>query len=133
MAEFGPRALLVGALLIVIGVVQSVRTLLFLRRGATTEGVVVRVESNNDGDTPIVRFRDPQGRTFEFRVTTVQSMEPWAVGRTHRVRFDRDDPARAEIDAPMHHWSMSALLFGGGCLLIVVGLVLRFVPHPPPQ
>lgn len=122
--NFGPRALMVGALLVVIAAVQAVRTVVFQRSGRVVEGVVVRIDEANDGDTPIVRFRDQRGAEHEFRVTAVSSSEPWEVGRRWPVRYDLDNPERAEIDAPLQRWSGVVVSLAGAAVLLIVGAVL---------
>jgi hypothetical protein len=95
----------------------------FLHRSEVATGVVVELVERSDGDDtarfPKVRFRTSSGSevTFESEASSPAMLQ---VGGTVRVRYQRDQPQKAELA------SFSAL-WGTTLLFAMLGVVFLFV------
>ena len=116
----------------------------FLRNAASATGTVVRLATvapparTNDARlrssergtvfyAPVVRFTTAAGRAAEFQSASGSIPPRYAVGATVPVRYDPDDPARAEIATFADQWLLPVLLGGTGLMLATVGVVLALL------
>jgi hypothetical protein len=99
-------------------------------RAVRADGEVVELveerSRNSSGSlwAPRVRFRIPDGRSFEF-VSSVRTKPPaYAVGDRVAVRYDPDHPSEARIDDWLSWWFLPSLLGALGAVFTIVGSAL---------
>jgi hypothetical protein len=116
----------------------------FLRDAASATGTVVRLarvappaktndrrlRSSERGTVfyaPVVRFTTPAGRAIEFQSGSGSIPPRYTVGAAVPIRYDPDDPGRAEIATFTNQWLLPVLLGGTGLTLTIVGTLLAFL------
>jgi hypothetical protein len=125
---------LVGAGLLVGGVMMAVNTLNFLHRGQTGLAQVVGYSTSvDDGTTmysPTLRLIDPP-LGLERGTGVSSSDRKWRVGTKLRVKIAPDDPGNYQIDSP-DDALMGPLICGViGAVFLIMGLVFVFIFNGP--
>lgn len=101
-----------------------------LARAVRADGEVVELVQERSSDSsasllaPRVRFRIPDGRTFEF-VSSIRSSPPaYAVGDRVVVRYDPDRPSAARIDDWLSWWFLPSVFGVLGAVFTLIGAAL---------
>lgn len=111
---------LVGAGLILAGVVLYERTEAFIERAWPTPGVVVgfeRAQGDDAESAPVVRFETTKGEERRFRADLYVAWRDYGMGDTVPVLYDPEQPADARVDD-------SLLLWVGPSVAVAFGLIL---------
>jgi len=95
--------------------------------GVVTEGTVVQMDaSTTDGNTtysPIIEFQ-ANGQSISFDGNISSNPPQYKVGDKVNVRYDKDDPATAQIDKWSERWLMPVVLIPSMC---IAGLIVNIV------
>ena len=115
----------IGALLLLIGLFLLIRTLGFVMRATSTEGVVIDLEeTDNEGISysSIVRFstRDGQEITFTDSISTNPAM--YSIGEQIKVSYLPDDPRKARIARPFRLFLVPMVLGAIASIFVAIGL-----------
>jgi hypothetical protein len=87
--------------------------------GVPTEGVVIDMdESSGDGSptySPVVEYHI-NGQTYTFEGGISSNPPQYRVGERITIRYDKDDPSKAQIDKWSERWLMPVILIPAMCL-----------------
>ena len=123
---------IVGAALLVIGVVVFSRTRRFLATAVSAQGTVLEMIQRTSKDregavstvwAPRVRF-SASGQTIEFESKVGSSPPRYKEGDTLEVKYDPQDPNNARVAAGSSMWLVPVLLGGIGVVFLILGLAL---------
>jgi len=95
--------------------------------GVTTTGKVIDLtrEIMNPGSSgvycPVVEFSLPSGETITFTSNYGTRPASHKVGQSVNVRYDQDDPQKAEIDSALSKWLVPGILAFMGVLACCLG------------
>lgn len=125
---FTSHASHISVVLFVLAIIQAMYASYMVRFGTRTTGTVIRIASDNEGDTPIVGFSTPDQQTHEFRVKTVRGSDHWFIGKTCPVLYDPRNPKRAHVDEPLQRWMMFYILLGANVMVLFLSRFLSYLP-----
>lgn len=116
-----------GAAFLVAALLSWLHTRRFVAESVPALGEVVGL-SERDGDdvtyAPVIRFRGPGGRPFEFTETTSSNPPGYSVGDRVEILYHSQDPRQARVASPFRLYLL-AMIFGGlGGIFFVVGLAI---------
>lgn len=108
---------------VVVGIRQLIGTAVLVSSGVSTEGVVVRVDTEqrvDNGKTvyenfPIVSFKDNANQMVEFRTGG-----RYLVGNKVNVLYDAKNPSHAEIASFSNLWAGPILFTGFGTVMFFI-------------
>lgn len=119
---------LVGAGLVVWGVISYNTTRTFVDRALSAPGRVVdtrRYETRGTSDSrdtivSVVAFSTPEGREIRFEGPDMNTMASPELGEEVTVLYDPENPTQARVDSFVGLWFVSTLLLviGGGFVLV---------------
>lgn len=76
---------------------------------------------------PVVRFKTPDGREFEFKSAVSSNPPSYSAGDSVEVLYDKNNPASAEINGFFSLWFTVLILSFLGALFSGIGLtILKF-------
>lgn len=107
--------------------IEAFRTLQLQRNGLRTQGTVVEIDTNNEGDTPIVGFTAQDGKEYRFRVSTVLGKENWAMGTTCPVIYSSSNPKHARVERFAQLWGGSIIFAAIGTTSLITLFVISWV------
>ncbi len=129
----------VGAVFLVVGVRNFVRTRRFVNQASSATGTVTDVKSRtsrshtSDGPRvrtyryPVVRFQTQDGRTVEFESETGTNTFSQKPGEQVEVLYDPLKPEQARIKTFMMLWFAPLIFSVVGFFLFVFGLLSGLV------
>lgn len=101
-----------------------------LEKGTRVPGHVVRMESNCDSEGctyfPIVKFKDRQGETQQFKEGMGSNPPTYSTGEDVTVLYRESGHAKPMIDRGIWNWMLPGALGGVGLLIILVVLIQYF-------
>lgn len=103
------------------------KTRTFLEAADSTIGTVVelRERDSSDGDSTysaVVEFSDRTGAIFKFVDSFSSSPPDYHTGQSVNVLYNRDTPAKAQIDRGLLNYWLTALLGIPGALFLLMGI-----------
>ena len=120
-----------GALLLLVSVMMAWEARRLRSEGIRVEGTVVRVETERrvsadrlryvDHNTPIFKFQDQQGKTWETAVDGTTGKEE--VGSRAEIVYDPADPMTA-MRPTITQYLFALGLFAGSVVLVALGVLL---------
>lgn len=115
--------------LILLAIIDCIRTLQIIRSGVRTVGTVIEIDQSNEGDTPIIAYTAGDGRRYRFRVGTVVGKELWELGGKWPVVYHPDRPQHALVDRFPQLWG-SSIIFASLGVIVFIGLsvIVFFFP-----
>jgi hypothetical protein len=97
----------------------------FLAEASAAAGTVVEVHVRGVGrnavSVPIFEFHTAEGRLQRAESLLGSGFQGFAVGETVAVRYDPNDPSRAEIDTFAMLWGLAVLRAGFAMLFLLMG------------
>ena len=128
---------LIGLAVLIGGVVTAVKQSRKTARGATASGTVVDLVQRvfNPGSAgvycPLVQFTTASGQPVRFESGFGTMPASHRVGQTIAVRYDPDDPQKAEVDSATSRWlvpgcmaAMGLGFLGMGVVFLVIGIAV---------
>ena len=119
----------VGAILLVIGLIQILQTQIFLDESLETKGVVIDLHWKYDSEGsafayPVFQFVDERTGE-EITVVSTQGSNPpsYSIGQEVYILYDPQNPHSAVIKSFWNIWFMSIILTSLGCIFLSVGLI----------
>jgi hypothetical protein len=126
----------IGAVILIVGIVMLIRERSFLHGAETAEGTVIGTNPTSTTDSEglssmnyhaVVQFTSA-GKTVQFMDPLGTDPPTYREGDTVKVRYDPSDPDHAQISSALRQWGLSAFLivFGGAFFAMGVAAVLLF-------
>ena len=119
---------LVGALLLVIGVIVWINTRMFAARAQQGKGTVDHMKYRHDSDgggyAPVFKFKTLKGETIEFGSYIYSDPPEFKAGQVVDVLYDPQNPKRARINKGSSLYFVPLLLAGIELLFFGIGVVL---------
>ncbi|OGF05363.1 MAG: hypothetical protein A2273_04435 [Candidatus Edwardsbacteria bacterium RifOxyA12_full_54_48] len=109
------------------GLVWGAKRAALFRTGLIAQGRVVAMhqgevvddeESPRPSYYPMVEFRTPDGRSFQFKGSTGSSSPEFTIGAEVEVRYNPQKPQQAQLAKFSHFWLGPLLLTIGGLLAL---------------
>ena len=122
----------VGALFLVVGLINGLRIKRFLSTAVAIQGKVVgfeeQVSTDSDGDTSSsthaqVEFETASGQKIVFTEKS-QTLGGLAMGSAVPVRYDPAAPRKARIATSGRLWVSTIVLVALGAVLVIVGVIV---------
>lgn len=105
--------------------VKLVKTVLFISRAASTNGIVTDLHASRGSKStsyaPVVSFSVPGGRSIEFRSQISSGSSDYSIGEQVPVYYDPRRPESAEIRAFVPLWMPTIILSALGLAFTAVG------------
>lgn len=124
---------LIGIAVLICGAVGAVKQSRESARRVAATGIVVDLVTRvvNPGSAgiycPTVDFTTAAGQTVRFQSEfgTMPASQP--VGQSVAVRYDPNDPQKAEVDSAASRWLVPGCMIGMGVLFLGMGLVFMLI------
>ncbi|MDQ7797433.1 MAG: DUF3592 domain-containing protein [Candidatus Edwardsbacteria bacterium] len=116
-----------GLASLIAGLVWGAKRAALFRTGLIAQGRVVAMQQGEVADDeesprpsyyPMVEFRTPDGRSFQFKGSTGSSSPEFAIGAEVDVRYNPQKPQQAQLAKFSHFWLGPLLLTVGGLLAL---------------
>jgi hypothetical protein len=130
MAKVHKPAFILGAVLLAIGVLWALNQWHFRTAAAAAEGLVVDVVVETDAKgsrmySPVVEFTDTLGERFRFQEGVAVTGSPFFdKGERVPVLYERENPARAQIDSFSSSWLVPLLFAAFGLIFMWVARII---------
>lgn len=102
--------LILGLTFIAFTILVVVNTRNLIARADTAQGTVVRMLSDRDGYTPVVRFRTAKGKEITFEELGKEKPAPYAIGDRVQVLYPPQSPRNARIDSYSSLWGLPTIV-----------------------
>jgi hypothetical protein len=113
---------LVGALLLVIGIIVWINTRMFVARAQQVKGTVDhnKYRHNKDGEeyAPVFKFKTLKGETIEVASYIYSYPPEFKAGQEVDILYDPQNPKRARINKGSSLYFVPLLLVGIGLLFL---------------
>jgi hypothetical protein len=119
---------LVGALLLVVGIILWINTRMFAARAQRVKGTVdhmkFRHDSEGGGYAPVFQFKTLSGESIQVAEMIYSNPPQFQAGQVVDVLYDPQNPKRARINKGSSLYFVPLLLGGMGLLFFGIGVVL---------
>jgi hypothetical protein len=95
-----------SGILLLAAVAKTLAACYLQMNGSRAEGIVIKMDTSNEGITPIIEFQAKDSKKYRFPVKMIRGKEGWAVGVKCPVLYDPAKPKQALVDAPIQRWGM---------------------------
>ncbi len=113
--------------LIILGVFEYIRIKGLVQKGQKTQGKVVEIDEDREGNIPIIAFQDWQGNERRFRVQTILAHEQWVVHSVWPVIYDPLNSTFARVERPAQLWGRVIFYGTAWCVSGVVLTCLSLI------
>jgi hypothetical protein len=128
---------LVGALLLVIGIIIWINTRMFAARAQQVKGTVDHMKYRHDSDgvsyAPVFQFKTLSGESIQVAEMVYSNPPQFHAGQVVDILYDPQNPKRARINkgsnlyfVPLLLAGMGLLFFGIGAVLLIIKLIGKF-------
>lgn len=119
---------LLGALLLVIGIILGINTRMFAARAQQVKGTVdhmkFRHDSEGGGYAPVFQFKTLNGESIQFAGMVYSNPPQFKDGQIIDVLYDPQNPQRARINKATNLYFVPLFSAGMGLLFLVIGVVM---------
>ena len=116
--------------LLLWGLLLGRNSLYLAQNGVSASGTVIENrESNGENGTtysPVIEFT-VDGQTYQFESDNSSSPPAYRVGQTVQIRYDPQDPERAQIDSIFEQWAAPVALMCGALVTALIVNVVMFI------
>ena len=122
---------LVGALLLVIGIIIWINTRMFAARAQQVKGTVDHMKythsSDSTGYAPVFKFTTLKGENIQVASHLYSNPPEFKAGQVVDILYDPQNPHRARINKGSNLYFVPLLLTGMGLLFFGIGVVLLII------
>jgi hypothetical protein len=121
----------IGPCFLLVALIASMDTAVFLHRAVATTGTVVGLratsEPNKHGVTyaPVFSFSAADGRSYTIHSRVSSSPPEFSIGQRVPVLYEPDRPTLAKIDSHLQLWTFPDVFGGIGFVFVLLSYVVR--------
>ena len=125
---------LVGALLLIVGIILWTNTRMFVARAQQVKGTVdhLKYRHGSDGQesAPVFKFKTLKGETIEFGSYIYSDPPEFMAGQVVDILYDPQNPQQARVNKGSNLYFLPLLLAGLGLLFLGTGVALSISGRP---
>ncbi|MCF4970609.1 DUF3592 domain-containing protein [Nostoc sp. CMAA1605] len=120
----------IGSILLVVGIVLTLKTRSFVATSVITQGTVIDFKRRSKVYYPVVEFTPSSGDTTVFEANSGSSTPEFQMGQQVEILYSPQQPNDAVIHSWLNLWLLPATFTGMGAIFFLIGGVALLNSFP---